>query len=154
MDCRNMTIFQPDGNGGAGEWVSPDGRTFEVYEYPFADSDTGGLVLRLVLDITDRKRSEKEFLNREKIRAALATAGAATHELNQPLQIISGYCEILGEKIEPDDPNGQIIRKIEEQVLRMSEISKRMNKVIRYETKEYFNGMPILDIYKSSERIS
>ncbi len=150
-DCRRMTVLCPGDDGGQREWTSPDGRVFEVYEYPFADGETGGLVLRLVLDITDRKRAEREFLNREKVRAALATAGAATHELNQPLQIISGYCEILGEQMDRDDPNGHIIRKIEEQVIRMSEISKRMNKVIRYETKEYFNGMPILDIYKSSE---
>jgi PAS domain S-box-containing protein len=150
-DCRRMAILRPGDDCGKGEWASPDGRVFEVYEYPFADSEEGGLFLRLVLDITDRKRAEKELLNREKVRAALATAGAATHELNQPLQIISGYCEILGEQLDHDDPNGHIIRKIEEQVLRMSEISKRMNKVIRYETKEYFNGMPILDIYKSSE---
>ena len=82
---------------------------------------------------------KKSFLNRERSRAY--TARAATHELNQPLQIISGYYEIPASKwiattARSHHPQDRGAGHADERV------SKRMNKVIRYETKEYFNACP------------
>jgi signal transduction histidine kinase len=45
------------------EWPLPDGRTFHIYDYPFADVDGSPLVLRLGMDITERKRLEREIIN-------------------------------------------------------------------------------------------
>jgi signal transduction histidine kinase len=149
--CESCSGFPLFASSPLGEWNAPDGRIFQVYEYPFADADGSEATFRFALDITDRKRAELEILKRERIRAALELAGAASHELNQPLQILYGYCELMSESLNKESPFLECIRKINEQVERMSEITRKMNALIRYETKDYFNGAQIFDIFKSSE---
>jgi PAS domain-containing protein len=36
------------------EWKTPDGKTYQIYDYPFTDTDGALLVLELGLDITER----------------------------------------------------------------------------------------------------
>ncbi|MEQ8204397.1 MAG: ABC transporter substrate binding protein, partial [Smithellaceae bacterium] len=48
-----------------------------------------------LLDITDRKQAEEERLRGEKLQGVLEMAGTVCHEMNQPMQIISGYSEML-----------------------------------------------------------
>jgi signal transduction histidine kinase len=43
------------------EWSLPSGRTYQVYEYPFFDIDSQPEVLKLAIDITDRKKAEQEL---------------------------------------------------------------------------------------------
>ena len=44
------------------------------------------------LGITENKRAEEERLTRKKLEGVLEMAGAACHELNQPLMSASGSC--------------------------------------------------------------
>jgi PAS domain S-box-containing protein len=42
------------------EWEqAPDGRTYQIYDYPFIDNDGSQLVLELGIDITEQKRAEE-----------------------------------------------------------------------------------------------
>jgi len=78
-------------------------------------------------------------------------AGAACHELNQPLQIISGYYELLIKDI-PDDHSLNIKFKIiQEQINKMRVITKKITKITKYETRPYADGSKIIDIDKSSD---
>ena len=43
-----------------------------------------------IIDISDRKKSEEERREREKLQAVLEAAGAVCHELNQPLESMCG----------------------------------------------------------------
>jgi signal transduction histidine kinase len=105
-------------------------------------------------DITKQKQAEQERLHREKLQGVIEMAGAACHELNQPLQVISGYSELLLRQVADDESSGQIAERLGEigrQVGRMAEITGKLNNITSYETQEYVEGTRIIDIHKASQ---
>jgi PAS domain S-box-containing protein len=105
----------------------------------------------VVRDISDRKQAEKERLKQEKLRGVLEMAGAACHELNQPLQIVSGYYELLINDIPDSHPLIENLNIIREQIEKMAQITKKIMKITKYRTKPYVQGSMIIDIDKSSD---
>ena len=104
----------------------------------------------IIRDNTDRKRAEEETLRFEKLQGVLETAGGVCHELNQPIQAISGFAEILMMDLSKDHPYYDKIRLIYEQIHRMGNITRQLMSITRYETKSYGDGEKIIDIEKSS----
>lgn len=89
-------------------------------------------------------------MQRQKLQGALELAGAVCHELNQPLTIISITSDLL--KDFPDGKNlGGNIDIIKKEISRMGEITKKLMKITKYETRQYLNGNKILDIDKASQ---
>ncbi|RPJ30290.1 MAG: response regulator, partial [Planctomycetaceae bacterium] len=43
------------------EWIGPDGRDYEIYDFPFTDADGSPLIMEVGLDITERKNAEAEL---------------------------------------------------------------------------------------------
>ena len=43
------------------EWTGPDGRNYDIYDFPFTDADGSPLIMEVGLDITDRKQAEAEL---------------------------------------------------------------------------------------------
>jgi len=105
-----------------------------------------------VSDISDRVKAEDERLQREKLQSVLETAGAVCHELNQPLQSIVGYSELLLLDIAKEDPAHEKVRIVFEQAERMGKITRKLMKITRYKTKDYGDGSKIIDIEKSSRK--
>jgi signal transduction histidine kinase len=101
--------------------------------------------------VTKEMRAEEERVMREKLQALLETAGAICHELNQPIQAASGYSEVLLMKLEKDDPSYEKIKKISKMTKKMGNITKKLMRTTRYETKEYLKGFKIVDIDRSSK---
>jgi len=110
--------------------------------------------LGVIRDISDRKQMEKERLQKEKLQGVLEMAGAACHELNQPLQIIAGYYELLIKDVLEDHSLSANVKIIQEQISKMGEITKKIMKITKYETKPYVQGSIIIDIDKSSDTIT
>ena len=71
-------------------------------------------------------------------------------ELNQPLMSAFGYTDLLLMDIPEDDPLRSKINKIQAQLERISNITKKMMKISRYQTKDYLNGK-ILDFTGASK---
>ena len=107
--------------------------------------------LGVVRDISHRKLAEKERLKKEKLHGVLEMAGAACHELNQPLQIVSGYYELFLNEIPEDHPLIENLNIIRDQIERMARITKKIMKITKYRTKPYIKGSMIIDIDKSSD---
>ena len=101
------------------------------------------------IDISERKRAEHERLQKEKLQGIMEMAGAVCHEMNQPLMGIFGYSELISMGLAETDPLKEGILKIKEQVDKLGEITKKLMKITRYETKEYLDGK-IVDIDKST----
>ncbi len=40
------------------EWIGPDGRNYDIHDFPFTDTDGTPLILEMGIDITDRKHAE------------------------------------------------------------------------------------------------
>ena len=124
---------------------------FEV-QYSFLRGSDGRPtgILAIARNITERKKAGEEKRHREKLQSILELAGAICHEMNQPMQIISGYAELLVKDLSENHPLHERLRAILKQIERMSTITGRLMKIKDYETKDYMGKSKILDINKSS----
>ena len=43
------------------EWTGPDGRIYDIYDFPFTDTDGSTLIMEMGIDITERKQAETEL---------------------------------------------------------------------------------------------
>jgi PAS domain S-box-containing protein len=93
------------------EWTGPDGRNYDVFDFPFIETDGSTLILEMGIDITERKRAEESlsaYMARlEMLNAELQEfAFVASHDLQEPLRKIQSFgsrlrakCDIsLGEE--------------------------------------------------------
>ncbi|MDY6970828.1 MAG: response regulator [Thermodesulfobacteriota bacterium] len=97
-----------------------------------------------------QKVLQNKLLEEQKLNAILEMAGGVCHELNQPLQVILGYCQLLMMEISEDDPAYEMIDKIMRQIEKVSEITYKLMRITRYETREYVGDRKIVDIDKAS----
>lgn len=132
--------------------ITADGRQVPVLK-TVMDSDIDGRnhYIECFIDISEQKQVENERITREKMAGVLEMAGAVCHELNQPLQVISGYVEMLLDDPSEDDGDERILNIIREQVVRMSRITRKLNNITRYETKKYLECR-IIDIDRAAAR--
>jgi PAS domain S-box-containing protein len=153
-----VTALHREG-GWIGELVGKrkDGSTFEVETAATLVTDKNGEPIRMMasfIDVTNRKRAEQEreqeLMRREKLHGALEMAGAACHEFNQPLQVISGYADLLLRDRRGSGLGCDELERIKAASDRMMEISRKIQQITRYETREYVGGATIIDIDKSS----
>jgi len=93
----------------------------------------------------------KKLLEEEKLKGVLEMAGAVCHELNQPMQNIMGFSQLLIDKIPNDDPKYEYINIIKKQIDKMGEITRKLMKITRYETIAYVQDTKIIDIHKASD---
>lgn len=129
-----------------------EGRYYDVICTPVADaSGRPAHTIHVMRDITEHRKAEEETLYREKLKSVIETAGAACHELNQPLQAVLGFSDLLSRKLPKDAEAGKWVLKIRDQVERMAEITRKLNNITRYEVQEYLAGMKIVDLKRSSE---
>jgi len=128
-----------------------DGRVFERFSSPVMKGETIAGRVWSFRDVTEQKHAELERLNRERLQGVLELAGAACHELNQPMQAVTGYCELLMERIDKDDSLYGYLQTIYEQVCKMAATTRKLQNITRYETHEYLAGIKVIDIDKSSE---
>lgn len=129
-----------------------EARHVEVHGHPVLDS--AGNVVQMIeycLDITERKRAEEERLQKEKLQGVIETAGAACHELNQPMQALFAYLHIALKKLSKDDPLYDPMQQIKHEVNRIARITHKLKNITRYESQDYFRGAKIIDIDKASE---
>lgn len=112
----------------------------------------GRMVARLFIlqDITDSKHAQDDRLDGEKLNAALEMAGAVCHKLNQPIQGISGYAELIMLKMDDDDPLYAKVAGIKTQAEKMGAITNKLMGITRYQTARYTSGETIVDIDQSS----
>ncbi|MBU0514393.1 MAG: PAS domain S-box protein [Proteobacteria bacterium] len=73
--CPTWRVFET-GDPQRWDWTDHDGRSYEVFDYPFGEEDGRPLVLEVGLDVTDRKRLEASLRESEdKYHLALETMG-------------------------------------------------------------------------------
>jgi PAS domain S-box-containing protein len=98
------------------------------------------------MDITQQKQVAQEQRDKEKLRAILEMAGAVSHELNNPLQVVLiGIEKLAAEDLEPSQKQG-LTNLIKKHTLRMMELSSKIQRISQYATKDYVHGKKIFDI--------
>jgi PAS domain S-box-containing protein len=107
--------------------------------------------LRERLRMEERLASAQEKLAiSEKQVVAIELAGAAAHELNQPLTSVMGYAQMLLRRLEPDSPHLRAMETILTESERMAGIVRQLGSLTRYETKSYVGGAQIIDLDRSA----
>ena len=86
----------------------------------------GNHILLLLQDVTDQKRSEEERLQRIRLQSILNMAGTICHEFNQPMQVLSGYIDLLLSRAWEDPKVHGNLLKIKEQTARMTQITRKL----------------------------
>jgi len=79
----------------------------------------------------------------------IETAGAVCHEFSQPLQIITGACELLNTYPDLNPEISRIVGTIFKEARRMGKLNKNLMNLTAYETKTYLESK-IIDIDKSA----
>ena len=106
-----------------------------------------------ITDISQRTAVQKEKYERERLQGVLEMAGAVCHEINQPLQAILGYSELLLMGSGPDsieDNNRKTINSIKSQATRLGKITRKLSNITRYRTVDYPGNTKIVDIWGAS----
>ncbi|NUP06427.1 MAG: PAS domain S-box protein [Polyangiaceae bacterium] len=110
----------------------------------------------VMTDLRDRLRmqasldaAEEELRSREKESLVAELAGAAAHELNQPLTSVLGYAEIIRRRARENLPHIRETEALAHEAERMADIVRRIGKITRYETKAYVGEAKIIDLERS-----
>ncbi len=96
-------------------------------------------------------RAQEELRSKEKMAVVAELAGAAAHELNQPLTSVIGYAELLRRNLESNPDLAKAANVIISEAERMAEIVRKIGKITKYETKSYVGGQKILDLEKAAD---
>ncbi len=96
------------------------------------------------------ERAQEELRTREKQAMIAELAGAAAHELNQPLTSVIGYAELLSRQLEREPNLWKNAQVIVSEAQRMAEIVRKVGSITKYETKSYVGEARILDLERAS----
>jgi putative methionine-R-sulfoxide reductase with GAF domain len=97
------------------------------------------------------ERTQDQLVAAEKRAAAVELAGAAAHQLNQPLTVILCSLGMVRRTLPPDHEALGDLDVIEQAVEDASATVKRIGSITEYKTKTYIEGIQILDFDDTEE---
>lgn len=58
--CENCESYKPMATGERHhwEWIGPDGRNYDIHDYPFRDTDGSPMILEMGIDVTEAKKAQ------------------------------------------------------------------------------------------------
>ncbi|MBL9018912.1 MAG: PAS domain S-box protein [Myxococcales bacterium] len=111
----------------------------------------------ILTDLRERIRMEQRLLDAqqklqlsEKQALVAELAGAAAHELNQPLTSIMGYTQLIQRQSEKDAAHLRAVGIILSEAERMAGIVKKIGKITKYETVDYVGTAKMLDLDRAT----
>jgi PAS domain S-box-containing protein len=111
----------------------------------------------ILTDLRERIRMEQRLLDAqqklqlsEKQALVAELAGAAAHELNQPLTSIMGYAQLIERQSEKEAQHLRAVKIILNEAERMAGIVKKIGKITKYETTDYVGGARMLDLDRAA----
>lgn len=97
---------------------------------------------------------QNKLREKEKLHGVLEMAGAVCHELNQPLQAVSGWAELLLMDLADSDPNYDTLKNIKKGIDSIGELTRKIMRISRYKTKGYMgNRRKIIDLDNASAQL-
>ncbi len=111
----------------------------------------------ILTDLRERIRMEQRLLDAqqklqhsEKQALVAELAGAAAHELNQPLTSIIGYAQLIQRQSEKDAAHLRAVGIILSEAERMAGIVKKIGRITKYETTDYVGSAKMLDLDRAT----
>ena len=109
--CETYSVLK-SGEPHRWEWLGPDERNYDIYDYPFVDSDGSPMILEMGIDITELKKSRIALLDaKERLeeRVAARTAELAESEeryrslfmmMNEGFAVHEVICDANGKPVD------------------------------------------------------
>jgi signal transduction histidine kinase len=111
----------------------------------------------ILTDLRERIRIEQRLLDAqqklqlsEKQALVAELAGAAAHELNQPLTSIMGYAQLIQRQSDKDAAHLRAVGVILSEAERMAGIVKKIGRITKYETTDYVGSARMLDLDRAA----
>ncbi len=136
--CPTFKVFETN---KPEEWHFTDleGRSFQIFDYPFEDENGEPLVMELGMDITELKRVEQELVQAQKMRAIGVLAGGIAHDLNNNLlPIIFNIDYELGKV--PEEEASEALTEALKAAYRAADL---VEQVLDYSRQQNFNRSPL-----------
>jgi PAS domain S-box-containing protein len=161
-----MRRIRHEGSDGSGrlealrtEVIASDGEHIPILLSAAIVYDSGkeSATVGIFADLRERLKMEERLAAAqqrlavsEKQVVIAELAGAAAHELNQPLTSIMGYAELLQRRVTKESPAAHSAEVIMREAERMAEIVRKIGRITHYETKEYVGGERIIDLDRAT----
>ena len=133
--------------------IVPVGMTASIVYEGAREAATVGILT----DLRERIRMEQRLLDAqqklqlsEKQALVAELAGAAAHELNQPLTSIMGYAQLIQRQSDKDAAHLRAVGVIMSEAERMAGIVKKIGRITKYETTEYVGSAKMLDLDRAA----
>lgn len=102
-------------------------KTVQLYVSHFKDSiSNNNNILLQFIDITEQKTMDQQFLQSQKIQAIGQLASGIAHDFNNLLTAMIGFCDLLLQKYNPDDPPYGDISQIKHNANRAANLVKQL----------------------------
>jgi len=124
-ECQTFSIFET-ATPVEWEWTTPQGATYQIYDYPFSDVDGSPLVVELGIDITERKRLEEQLQQAQKMEAIGTLAGGIAHDFNNVLMAIQGHTSLMLLNAHPDDSHFDHLTGVEDMVQKGADLTRQL----------------------------
>jgi PAS domain S-box-containing protein len=92
-----------------------------------------GTILCIARDVTETKNLQRKLVNAEKLASLGTLAAGVAHEINNPLGVILGFCELLLRKAAPGSQQHEDLKTIERQGLLCKETVENLLSFARTE---------------------
>jgi len=141
--CENCESYKAMATGSPHhwEWKGPDGRDYDISDFPFRDVDGSPLIMEVGIDITERKQAEQALQRaHDQLEAKIAERTAeltrsntdleqfayvASHDLQEPLRMVASYVELLAQRY-----RGRLDDKADRYIAYASGGAKRMHQLV------------------------
>lgn len=94
---------------------------------------------------------QDQAMEAERLKALLELAGAAAHEINQPLTVIVGYADLMLRRSCGEDPSRPLLQAIVDNATQIAGTLRKLQEIRRYESKTYLGDIKILDVERSTQ---
>ncbi len=106
------------------------------------------------VELLARVKTHMELSYKRKLQGVIEMAGAVCHEMNQPLQTILGYSELILFDIQPIHPLYDKLINLRNEIDKMAKITRNLMQIIKhktFKTKNLMKGQKIIDIDRSAK---
>jgi CheY-like chemotaxis protein len=126
-------------------------KTFDAGGTDYVRKPIGQVELMVRIDTAlTQRRAIKRQRDEEILKGVIETAGAACHELNQPLQFVFGSIQLLMVDLPEEDPLYGHLVKVMARVEQMADITRKLGQITRYRTRKYMGNREIIDLEKAT----
>ncbi|MDR3554898.1 MAG: ATP-binding protein [Syntrophobacteraceae bacterium] len=127
LSCIREVLASGKGKETEARLNLPAGNFWFDFKYiPITAEESEEYVLAIGRDITESKEIEQQLINTEKLASLGTMAAGVAHEINNPIGIMLGFCDLLLEKMDPGSMEYNDLKTIERHGLHCKSIVERL----------------------------